>query len=149
VISNIKPTDNVSYLIQKIAMLLSRQNDFILTQNLGIGFSQFKLLMILRWQPNIKQKQIAQQLGQTEASISRQIKLMFNDGLLQSTLNPSNRREHITTLTTRGQRICDESIELMKTSYQPMISQLSKHQEVDLLKSLTVLNEYLQSNVNK
>lgn len=140
---NPKRTDNIGYLIQKIATLLARQNDNILQQNLGIGFSQFKLLMILRWQPGIKQKNLAEQLGQTEASISRQVKLMYESGLLQSTPNPSNKREHITTLTVRGQRVGDDSIELLKDSYEPMLSQLSSTQKMELLNSLTAIGDYL------
>lgn len=99
-----KPTNNIGFLLQHIAFSLARQNDAILQDELGIGFSQFKILMVLQWRPNVQQKQIAEQLGQTEASISRQIKLMYDDGLLQSTPRPENRREHVTTLTPRGDR---------------------------------------------
>ncbi len=138
-----KPSNNIGFLLQKIALSLARQNDDILQDALGIGFSQFKILMALQWRPNVQQKQIAEHLGQTEASISRQIKLMYDDGLLQATPRPEDRREHITTLTPRGQRVCDEALDVLNQSYMPMFRQLSKQDQDALLRSLTIMHDYL------
>lgn len=144
-----KPTNNIGFLLQKIALALSRQNDEILQKELGIGFSQFKILMALQWKPNVQQKQIAQHLGQTEASVSRQIKLMYEDGLLQATQHPHDRREHVTTLTARGQRVCDDALVVLNESYAPMFRQLSKSDHDALLHSLTVMHEYLNLKTPK
>ncbi len=135
--------NNIGHLLHRLTMLLGRQSDHLLQHELGIGFAQYKLLATLRSQPELKQKEIANQLGQTEASISRQIKLMFNDGLLQSSQNPSNRREHITTLTTRGQRLCDDANNLINDFFVSMLSQLSALQVQELQRSLEAINKYL------
>lgn len=137
-----KPTKNIGFLIQHIATSLARQNDSVLQEKFGIGFSQFKILMVLQWKPSIRQKRIAEELGQTEASVSRQIKLMYDDGLLQSVPRPDNRREHITTLTTRGVRLCNEALDELNQTYTPMLNRLSNHQQEELQKLLSVLHEY-------
>lgn len=138
-----KPTNNIGFLIQHLAFSLGRQNDQILQERLGIGFSQFKLLMIINWKSGVQQKYIAEKLGQTEASISRQIKLMFDDGLLQSTPRPGNRREHMTTLTKRGERIADQATEILNQHYKPMFDRLSPKQREQLLETLSVMHDYV------
>lgn len=138
-----KPTNNIGFLLQHLAFMLARRNDTLLQDNFGVGFSQFKLLMVLKWKPHIRQKEIASQLGQTEASISRQIKLMLEDGLLQSRQRPENRRERIAVLTPRGERICNEAIEKLDKQQQPMFDSLSSSQQKQLLELLGVLHEYI------
>ena len=83
--------DNTGFLLQHLSAKLGKQNDLILQEELGIGYSQFKLLVVIQWQPSLGQKKIAKKLSQTEASISRQIKLMLDDGLLQITTDPKDR----------------------------------------------------------
>ncbi len=138
-----KPTNNIGFLLQHIAATLARQNEHILQDKLGIGFSQFKLLMVLQWQPNIRQKRIAENLGQTEASISRQIKLMFEDGLLQSVPKSEDRREHVTTLTKRGERVAAEAMQILNSYHGPMFERLSPKHQQELLDSLTVMHDYI------
>lgn len=134
-----KPTNNIGYLLQHTASTLARQSDQVLQERLGIGFSQFKILMTLQWNPSVQQKHIAESLGQTEASISRQIKLMHEAGLLQSTVSPRNKREHITTLTHKGQRLADEALSVLNGYHAPMweaIGEKGQRQLTELLRSM-------------
>ncbi len=121
--------DNIGYLLQHTATSLARQSDQMLQERLGIGFSQFKIMMVLQWNPSVQQRHIAERLGQTEASISRQIKLMHEDGLLQSTVRPENRREHVTTLTRKGERLADEASSLLNQYHAPIFATLSEKQQ--------------------
>lgn len=141
-----KLTDNIGFLLQHLTFMLARRNDILLQDELGIGYAQFKLLMVIKWKPFIRQKEIAQQLGQTEASISRQIKLMLEDGLLQSQQRPENRRERIAVLTPRGERICSEALAMLKKYHQPMFDSLSVDQRKQLTKSLSLLHQYVVSS---
>lgn len=137
-----RPTNNIGYLLQRLAFCLARQSDQVLQEQLGIGMSQFKILMILRWQPNILQKQIAEALGQTEASISRQIKLQLKAGHLETTVSPSNRRQHITRLTAKGSRIIEKALEILNQYHAPMFERLSEKQQTQLLEMLTSMYNY-------
>lgn len=124
--------DNIGYLFQHTALSLARQVDQVLQERLGIGFSQFKIMMVLQWNPSLRQRDIADNLGQTEASISRQIKLMHENGWLQTTVSPRNRREHITTLTRKGERLADEASSILNQYHAPIFSGLSDKQQKQL-----------------
>ncbi len=134
-------TQNLGYLLNHLAFVLSRQSDQVLQERLGVGFSQFKIMMVLRWNPNVQQKQIAERLGQTEASISRQIKLLFDQGLLQSVKRPENRREHITTLTSKGERFTDEALDILNNYHAPVFEKLNEKQQEILTQSLSQMHD--------
>lgn len=133
-------TNNVGYLLQHIAYTMSRQNDQILQEQLGIGFSQFKILMVLQRNPHIQQRQIADALGQTEASISRQIHLMVDMGLLQSKVSLKNRREHITTPTAKGDRLAEEAVGVLNNYHAPMFERLSPKDQEQLFETLSSMH---------
>lgn len=132
--------DNLGYLLQHTASTIARQSDQVLQERLGIGLSQYKILTVLQWHTNVQQKQIAENLGQTEASISRQIKLMLEDGLLQTTISPRNRREHITTLTRKGHRLADEAVNVLDGYHGPMWESLSEKGQKQLMEQLEKLH---------
>lgn len=136
------PLDNIGYLLNHLAFVVGRQSDQVLQERFGIGFSQFKILMVLRWEPSIQQKQIADKLGQTEASISRQIKLLHDGSLLQTKIHPENRRRHITTLTPKGERLIDEAMRILNDYHGPMFDTLNEKQRQQLLEALTLMHQY-------
>ena len=133
---SVNPKDNLGLLIQNVATSLARSSDDILQPALGIGFAQFKILTVVESRPHVRQKEIAAQLGQTEASVSRQLKLMYEDGLIQTRQRPDNRREHITTLTKRGERICNQASQLLNRHYGSVFAGLNERQQTQLLLSL-------------
>ncbi len=116
---------NVGYLLHHLAFVLGRQSDQALQDRLGIGFSQFKIMMCLSRGTAIQQRHIADKLGQTEASVSRQIRLLQDKGLLSSRVSPQNRREHITTLTTKGERLIEKAFVVLNQHHQPVFDRLS------------------------
>lgn len=139
-------SNNIGFLIQHLAFSLGRLNDQILQEQLGVGFSQFKLMMVLEKMPHIQQKDIAQALNQTEASISRQIKLLHNKGFLQTEVSPQNRRKHITTLTAKGLRYTDESMRILNQHYQPLFATLTARQLEQFAETLSLLHDSVCSN---
>lgn len=104
----------IGYLMQHTASIMYRQSDQMLQERLGIGMSQFKILMILQDRPHIQQRMLAELLGQTEASISRQIKLLCSKDMLAVEINPKNRREHLTVPTARGYRITQAAVDTLQ-----------------------------------
>lgn len=126
---NMRPIDNLGITLQNIATSLARSNDQLLQAKLGVSFSQFKILAVLLDRPHIRQKEIAQYLGQTEASVSRQIKNMYEDGLLQAVPRREDRREHITTLTKRGERIATSATRLLNQANAPLLQRLSSNEQ--------------------
>ncbi len=136
------PTNNIGYLLQHLSGVLAKQSDQALQERLGIGFSQFKILRVLQHSPHTQQRQIAEWLGQTEASISRQIKLMIEKGLLQTTISPKNRREHLTTPTAKGIRLTEESINILNTTHSGMFNDIGEKHQQQLLEILSHMHQF-------
>ena len=118
------PYQSTGYLLNRLAFSLSRQSDQILLERLGIGMSQYIIMHILQLQPSIQQRVIATQLGQTEASISRQMKILANQSLLEVRTNPQNRREHVIILTTKGERIIDEANKILDEFHKSVFEKI-------------------------
>lgn len=134
------PTNNLNYLVQHLAAVLGKQGDQVLQEQLGIGLSQYKILMMLEWNPHVQQKAIADSLGQTEASVSRQVKLLKNKGLLVIKQDPQNRRKHITAPTTLGMQITEAASNIMRRSFGPEFSSLGEDQVLQLAMGLQRLH---------
>ena len=134
------PTNNLSYLLQHLADVIGKQSDQILQEQLGIGLSQFKILMVLEWNPRVQQRSIADSLGQSEAGISRQIKLLKAKALLQTKLDPRNRRKHITVPTPLGMQITEAATNILRRSFGPDFSGLGEDQLFQVINGLQYLH---------
>lgn len=136
-----QPAEQLGYLIHHLSFVLDRQSDQVLSERLGVGFSQFKILMTLKWHTGVRQRFIAEYLGQTEASISRQLKLLQGRGLIERSVSPANRRERTVRLTPRGLRIIDESFSVLNVYHAPVFGQLSEKQRILFLEMLLALHQ--------
>lgn len=135
-----KASSTTGQLLSHLVFALNRQSDQVLQERLGIGYSQYKIMTVLMQRPHIQQKEIAGILGQTEASISRQIKLLTEQGILQAVRRPENRRERSTTLTPKGERYADEATEILDKYHQPVYDSLSEKQQLMLSELLAVMH---------
>jgi DNA-binding MarR family transcriptional regulator len=134
------PTNNLAYLIQHLSAIIGKQSDQVLQEQLGIGLSQFKILMVLEWNPRVSQRGIADSLGQTEASISRQIRLLTTKGLLVSKRDPENRRKHVTAPTTLGMQVTEAATNILRRNFGPEFSGLGEDQLMQLIAGLQKLH---------
>lgn len=134
------PTNNLGYLIQHLAQVIGRQSDQVLQEQLGIGLSQFKILMVLEWNPQVQQNFIAESLGQTEASVSRQIKLLQSKGLLVSRADPDNKRKHMTAPTPLGMQMTEAATAILRRNFGPDFALMGDKQLGQLLGNLQQLH---------
>jgi DNA-binding MarR family transcriptional regulator len=134
------PTD--LSLLHHLSTVLSRQADQALQEQLGIGLSQYRIMIAVQANPHIQQRQIASSLSQTEASVSRQIKLLIKSRLIKSTINPSNRRAHITVLTTKGLRFTETAQAVFAKSHQPALGSLNEKQQKAFFEALATIDRH-------
>ena len=132
--------NNLGYLLQHVSTLLRKQSEQVLQERLGLGMSQFKILRVLQVNPHIKQREIAYNLGQTEASISRQVKLMIDEGLLMSTVSPRNRRAHMTVVTPKGERLNEAAMDILSDYHRPTFDKISLKQREQLRDVLKLIH---------
>jgi len=140
--------NTIGYLLQHTAGLLAKQNEQALQEGLGIGLSQFKILRVLQAKANITQREIALTLAQTEASVSRQVKLMLDDGLLSSTVSAANRREHIVVPTTKGCKITDDALVVLDRLNEPVFGVLGEAGQKQLAELLGKLHDNVCSTIH-
>jgi len=134
------PTNNLTYLVQHLAAVMGKQADQVLQEQLGIGISQFRILMVLEWNPRVQQRTIADSLGQTEASISRQIKLLTAKNLLSSRPDPQNKRKHITVPTTLGMQITEAATAIVRRNFGPEYAAMGEDHLLQLIAGLQHLH---------
>lgn len=132
--------NEIANTLHHIVSLLSRESDQILQEQLGIGLSQYKILITVQKHQHVQQKVIAATLGQTEASISRQVKLLQEDGLLVALKNPNNQREHLTDLTTKGLRLIAAAEKVLASYHQTFFTGLSKKEQQKLTELLVAIH---------
>lgn len=136
-------SENIGYLLHHVSSILDRHSDQVLMERLGIGFSQFKILLVLLEKDGATQNSIAAQLGQTEASISRQIKLMTKQGLVVVRRSQQNRRQHHIFLTSKGDILTEKAMKILNDYHSPMFATLSAKEQENLLTTLKSIKNYL------
>lgn len=134
------PSNNLGYLIQHLASVMNRQTDQLLQEQLDIGLSQFKILMVLEWNPRVQQRAIASALGQTESSISRQLKLLEDKKFLTTKTDPQNKRRHIIAPTPSGMQITEAASAIMRRSFGQECYGLGEDQLMQLVTGLQKLH---------
>ncbi len=134
------PTNNLSYLVQHLSAVIGKQSEQILQEQLGIGLSQYRILMVLEWNPRVQQNAIADSLGQSEASISRQLKLLKAKALLATRPDPNNRRKHITAPTPLGMQVTEAATNILRRSFGPEFARLGDDQLQQLITGLQQLH---------
>lgn len=127
--------------MQHVASVMAKQADQVLQENLDIGLSQFKILMVLQKNPQVQQRFIAERLGQTEASISRQIQLLQDKQLLTARRNPLNLRKRVTTPTVKGAYLTDQAMTLLAAELGPEYLSMGQAHFDQLLENLSLLHE--------
>lgn len=138
-----KNSNKIDYILQHITSLLTRDSDQILLEQLGIGYSQYKILRALNSGKPVKQKFIADLVGQTEASISRQISLLLKSSLINKTVDPINKRVRLIIITSKGHRLTDACNEVLDRFHKNILDEFSYKQQTELLALLKSLHDQI------
>jgi DNA-binding MarR family transcriptional regulator len=134
------PTNTLNYLLTHIAAVMTKQTDKVLHDQLGLGLSQYRILMVLEWNPRIRQSAIASSLGQTEASISRQINLLKTRGLLTSKPDTINKKVNITVPTPMGMQLTEAAVNVLRRTFGPEYAVLGENKLNQLIIGLQQLH---------
>ncbi len=111
--------------IHKLAFLLEKRADESLKKQSGIGFAQYKVLEAIGRNALARQNMIAELLDQTEASISRQIKILEKRGLIVVGTVMGNKRARELTLTDRGDELLRQCELALDTAHGQLFNSLN------------------------
>jgi DNA-binding MarR family transcriptional regulator len=105
------------YLIRRTAGLMDHQGDVLLRRQLGISLAQFLVLSVVDAHPGpLSQQTIADRVGLTKGSVSRQIDHAVAAGLMTVRVAAHTRRENAVTLTKAGTALVRRGDALTQTS---------------------------------
>lgn len=138
--------NKTDYILQHINSLLTRDSNQILLEQFGIGYSQYKILRIINNGLPVKQRFIVDMLGQTEASISRQVDILVKSNLITKVKDPNNKKVRLITITPKGKKLSDASSRALSKYHQSNINELSTKDQQDLLKILEKLHDKICIN---
>jgi DNA-binding MarR family transcriptional regulator len=105
------------YLIRRTAALMDHQGEALLRSELGVSLAQFLVLSVVDAHPGpLSQQAIADRVGLTKGSVSRQIDHAVAAGLMTVRVAPHTRRENAVTLTEAGTALVRRGDALTETS---------------------------------
>lgn len=128
-------TPRLYWQIHKLAFLLEKRADESLRDQLSIGFAQYKVLEAINQNMLARQNMVAEMLDQTEASISRQIKILQKMGLIKVADVMGNKRARELSLTRVGEDIVSNAEDVLDVTQSQIMGGLS-YQEQRLLQEL-------------
>jgi DNA-binding MarR family transcriptional regulator len=104
--STLPPLLSLSYVLQQSA-------EERLEQEAGVGLSAARIMSVLSGSA-MSQKNIAVELRQTEANVSRQLQAMKKLGLVSITRNKKDSRQRDVTLTAKGSKKYQQAAKVLK-----------------------------------
>jgi DNA-binding MarR family transcriptional regulator len=91
------------YLVRRVAGLLDHSSEVLLRGELGISMAQFLVLSTVDAHPGpLSQQAVADRLGLTKGTVSRQVDAAVQAGLMTVQVAAHTRRENAVTLTAAG-----------------------------------------------
>ncbi len=110
------------YLIRRVAGVMDRQGEALFRRELGISLAQFLVLSVVDAHPGpLSQQAIADRVGLTKGSVSRQIDHAVAAGLMSVRVASHTRRENAVALTQTGTALVRRGDALFETSRGAML----------------------------
>ncbi len=135
---------DIGSLLHKVSKDLDKISDQVLLERLGIGLSQFRVLLYLLNSDGVRQKLIAENLAQTEPSVSRQVKVLQQKGLAIVRRSVSSRRDRLIFLTQKGAKTAEKAVNILNEYHAPMFASLSPKEQQQLIKTLQAMREFIR-----
>jgi DNA-binding MarR family transcriptional regulator len=122
------PTPDIAdfwFLVRKSASLMDRGGEALFRDGIGISMAQFMVLSVVDAHPgDFNQQSVADLLGLTKGTVSRQIESASAAGLLTATVSATSRREKTIRLTDAGTALVRRGDDLLSSSNTGLFPQL-------------------------
>ena len=143
------PDDDVAQLwllTRRVAGLMDRSGEALLRPALGISMAQYLVLSVVDAHPSrINQQAVADRLGLTKGTVSRQIDAAVAAGLMTVEVSPESRRENLVALTPQGTRLVRRGDRLVDREQLATMPQLDATDVAATLRVLRAVNDALDS----
>jgi len=134
------------YLVHQTNFLIGKKLDHTLKEANHVSFSQFLILMSLGCKTESSQRDIAEFLFLTEATVSRHTEQLRKDGLIDRKDHPESRREYIITLTQKGKAELESAQALINTALEGIFAPVAKPEREIMSIEFTKILQGLHEN---
>lgn len=138
--------DSLMYAIHTMTFLTERHLEKKLSKVSPLSFSQFVILMGVSCQKNVTavtQSMLADFLHMTEATVSRHIKTLEKDGLVEKITDSENKKAKHLQLTGRGEDLQKKAETLVARELESVFSCLSEGDRHFIFTRFSKLNSHL------
>lgn len=132
------PTLSPGYQLVRLARLLARQNDELLTEH-GVSFAWFPVLGALREGDALTQKELARRAEIGQPAMAQMLARMERDGFLVATPDPSDGRARLYRLTAKGLAVVEPAVARVHEAHAALFGRLGPAKQRTLLALLREL----------
>ncbi len=134
------------FLIRRVAGLLDRAGEALFRAELGVSLAQFLVLSVVDAHPGpLTQQAIADRLGLTKGTVSKQIDNATKASLMTVRPAPHSRRENIVALTATGTELVRRGDTLFESARRDAFPTLPPADLATTLTTLAALNGALEA----
>ena len=109
-------TRQPAYALHAVVALLDRSADRILP-SLGLTYSRYLTLLTIERLGEATQRAIAEAMGITEPAVSRTIRALQAEGLVDASASPGTGNRRAVRLTSAGQRLVERAADQLETAF--------------------------------
>jgi DNA-binding MarR family transcriptional regulator len=132
------------YLVRRVATLMDRAGETLFGSELGISLPQYLVLSVVDAHPGqMNQQAVAERLGLSKGTISRQVESAVTAGLMSVEVSQHSRREKTVTLTDVGEKVVRRGDELFKQSRKAILAAIDPDDIAVVNRTLAILNQQL------
>lgn len=110
--------------LHRLEFILQHKSDTLLRGGLGVGFGQIQIMQALHRSSLTTQRALAQTLHQTEANISRQLRLLKKKGLVSINKGKKDKRQRDVALTANGSRTYAKAERILSAQHKELLKLL-------------------------
>ncbi|PJJ63523.1 MarR family winged helix-turn-helix transcriptional regulator [Compostimonas suwonensis] len=134
-------TATLWFLVRQAAARMDRAGDALYRQELGVSLAQFLVLSVVDAHPGpLNQQAIADRLGLTKGTVSRQIELAVESGRMTVETAVHSRREHAVRLTSEGAALVRKGDAVLAKSLESDMPAFVPDELAATLRTLSALN---------
>ena len=111
--------------LHRLEFILQHKSDTLLRDSVGVGFGQVQIMQALHRSVPLSQCAVASKLYQTEANVSRQLRLLKKKGLVSISRNKKDKRLHEAVLTVKGSKAFTKAEKILATQHKGLLKLLN------------------------
>ncbi len=129
--------DRLGFVINQASWAMRRRiQSVIRDQGFTLTPEQWILINLLFQKPGISQTQLANLMFKEKASITRMMKGLIKQGLIETDTDPKDRRAHLVQLSTEGSKVRERLLPLVLKEYHRLVDSIPDEKKAIVMEVL-------------